>query len=72
MTAIIGAPEGHWRQLDPERLATTDVVNLRGWRAIDRAGRRAGVGRARRKIAPVDELLAAADPARGLSGLVRG
>ncbi len=51
------------------------VVDLLGWRAIDRAERRAGDGRPRRKMTTVEELLDAARPARGprrgLSNLVR-
>ncbi|MDR7086713.1 ferredoxin--NADP+ reductase [Aeromicrobium panaciterrae] len=51
------------------------AVNLRGWRAIDRAERRAGAGRPRRKITSVDELLEVAQsergPRRGLSKMVR-
>ena len=51
------------------------VVNLSGWRAIDRAERDAGVGRPRRKITSVEELLNAAEsarvPRRGLGNLVR-
>ena len=51
------------------------VVDLPGWRAIDRAERSAGVGRPRRKLTTVDGLLHAAEsanlPRRGLSKLVR-
>ncbi len=51
------------------------VVDLRGWRAIDRAERQGGGARPRRKITDVDELLEAAQPTslsrRGLRNLVR-
>lgn len=50
------------------------VVDLRGWRAIDRAERMAGVGRPRRKITTIDGLVEAAGPVRvpgrGLGKLV--
>lgn len=53
----------------------TQVVDLRGWRVIDRAERQAGGARPRRKITDVEELLEAARPARvprrGLRNLVR-
>ncbi|GAA3531487.1 FAD-dependent oxidoreductase [Aeromicrobium panaciterrae] len=52
-----------------------EVVDLRGWRAIDRAERQAGGARPRRKITDVDELLGVARPKRaprrGLRKLVR-
>ncbi len=52
------------------------TVDLRGWRAIDRAERQAGIGRARRKLTTIETLLDVAaarrSARRGLSGFVRG